>query len=259
MIIDMKPYIHFFSHTDSVDDLLNACKHEFWMMLGRHTITLRLFKIIEKRTDGLGVVNRDTDLVIEGYPRSANTFTLVAFQMAQKVPVSIAHHIHGPGQIILASKWQIPILVTIRNPIDAVASLLVRYPYLSPALAFRNYFLFYHLVEPYMHRILLAPFEEVVSDFGTTIDRLNHKYGSNFDLFEHSRENVAKCYARIDELDTHDRGDSRADTLTVARPASEREEAKRDLLELLGDPSNNSFQSCATGIYKKYIQRFIQA
>lgn len=40
------------------------------------------------------VVARDTEIVIEGYPRSANTFAVAAFLLAQGRPVKIAHHLH---------------------------------------------------------------------------------------------------------------------------------------------------------------------
>jgi len=40
------------------------------------------------------LVTKDTEIVIEGYPRSANTFAVVAFLLAQGHPVKIAHHLH---------------------------------------------------------------------------------------------------------------------------------------------------------------------
>src|SRR5262245_54574684 len=46
-----------------------------------------------------GPVFRDTDAVIEGFPRSANTFAAAAFALAQTTPVRLAHHLHVPSQI----------------------------------------------------------------------------------------------------------------------------------------------------------------
>ena len=40
-----------------------------------------------------------TELVIEAFPRSANTFATVAFQLSQPAPVRVAHHLHAPAQV----------------------------------------------------------------------------------------------------------------------------------------------------------------
>src|SRR5262245_45373054 len=45
------------------------------------------------------VIDADTELVIDGYMRSANTFAVYAFQMAQRRPVRLAHHLHAPAQV----------------------------------------------------------------------------------------------------------------------------------------------------------------
>jgi hypothetical protein len=42
------------------------------------------------------VVDKETHLVIEGFPRSANTFAVAAFKYSQKGSIKIAHHLHVP-------------------------------------------------------------------------------------------------------------------------------------------------------------------
>ena len=39
-----------------------------------------------------------------GFPRSANTFAVVAFQQAQRESVRVAHHLHMPAQVIRAAQ-----------------------------------------------------------------------------------------------------------------------------------------------------------
>ncbi len=68
------------------------------------------------------ITNQSTELVIEGFPRSANSFSVTAFRRLQQKKVNIAHHHHVPAQIIKAINLQIPILVLIRSPKDAVIS-----------------------------------------------------------------------------------------------------------------------------------------
>ncbi|MEW6059376.1 MAG: hypothetical protein AB1551_04425, partial [Actinomycetota bacterium] len=64
-----------------------------------------------------------TDLVIEGYPRSANTLAVSAISAAQPGPIRIAHHLHAPGHVIAAIRRGVPVLVLVREPEEAVIGL----------------------------------------------------------------------------------------------------------------------------------------
>src|SRR5207247_8264431 len=50
------------------------------------------------------VATAETEICIEGFPRSGNTFAVIAFQQAQTRTVSIAHHVHAPGSVIGAAR-----------------------------------------------------------------------------------------------------------------------------------------------------------
>ena len=43
------------------------------------------------------VISSATELVIDGYTRSASTFAVYALQLAQATPVRLAHHLHAPA------------------------------------------------------------------------------------------------------------------------------------------------------------------
>jgi hypothetical protein len=234
----------------ALKNLVGLAKHEIWMTLGRHPLLLNAFKLIENKSNGLSVVAANTDFVIESYPRSANTFAWVAFQMAQSRIVKVAHHVHGPAQVIRASRFGIPCMVIIRDPLQAVASLLVRYPYLIPSISFRHYYLFHHTLESYLADIYIATFEEVVSDFGEVTRQLNKRFGTRFGVFEHNQENIKRCYDRIDELDKLDRGLSSTDPRSVARPTEDQE--KFNVAKALGDLENCAYKQKAQGIYESF-------
>src|SRR2546427_7470725 len=55
-----------------------------------------------------------TDILIEGFPRSANSFSVAAFRLAQGPPVEVAHHTHAPANAIAAFRRHIPALILIR-------------------------------------------------------------------------------------------------------------------------------------------------
>src|SRR5215211_7972544 len=135
------------------------------------------------------VVSPDTQLVMEGFPRSANSFARVAFNRAQSERVRIAHGLHVPAQVIRASKWRIPTLVLIRKPKDAVLSFAIRDP-ISVDQALRYYLSFYETVEGYRDAYVLGLFEEVTEDFGEVIRRINDRFGTTFSPFSHDERNV---------------------------------------------------------------------
>jgi len=116
-------------------------------------------------------VFKDTEIVIEGFPRSANTFAVAAFTFAQGRPVKIARHLHASAQVIEAVRREIPCIVLIRKPRDAVLSLLVREPHILPEQAPKDYIRFYRSIAPYRGKFVVGRFEEVTTDFGPDLRR----------------------------------------------------------------------------------------
>ena len=74
------------------------------------------------------VIGPQTELVIDGYTRSASTFAVYAFQLCQDEPVRLAHHRHAPAQLIAAARRSIPALLLIREPQGAILSQLIQEP-----------------------------------------------------------------------------------------------------------------------------------
>jgi hypothetical protein len=172
-------------------------------------------------------VGRDTELVIEGFPRCGNSFAFAAFRLAQPRPVRIAHHLHAPAQVIAAARRGIPALVVIRPPDDAVVSLLLRAPSWRADEAYAEYLRFYASILPYRERFVLAGFAEVVADFGAIVRRLNARFGTTFAEFAHTPENVQLCFDTVDDIaraNGHARG--AGFEMSVARPSASRDERK---------------------------------
>jgi hypothetical protein len=148
---------------------------------------------------GRAVVGPDTEIVIEGFPRAGNTFAVFAFQSAQPRPVRVAHHLHAPAQVAAAVARGLPVLLLIRPPQDAIVSSVLWWPHVTPADALAAYARFYERLLPVRDACVIGPFEEVTADMGAVIDRVNRRYGRDFARFEHTPENVERCYRLIEE------------------------------------------------------------
>jgi hypothetical protein len=148
---------------------------------------------------GHTVIGRGTELVIDGFPRSANTFAVVALQLAQRRPVRIAHHLHAPAQITAAVRRGVPVLLTIREPRGAVVSCVVREPHVKIDQALVAYTRFYSRLLPHRAACVVGEFTRITTDLGGLTDDLNRKYGTRFDAFQHTPESVSECFSLIDE------------------------------------------------------------
>lgn len=166
-----------------------------------------LVKLIGKQPNR--AVEKDTEIVIEGFPRSANSFSIGAFEFAQRRPVRLASHLHAPAQIIRAVHLSIPTLVLIRKPVDAVISFKSlelevsdTNSYISPGLSIslKNYLKFwisfYTRIKPYKDYYVIGLFDEVIQDFGLVIEKINSNFNTNFFIFEHTENNVKNIHAQ---------------------------------------------------------------
>jgi hypothetical protein len=144
-------------------------------------------------------VRAGVDLVIEGFPRSGNTFAEIAFKLVQPNTVHTADHLHVPAQIVRAARLGVPTCVLIRHPADVARSLVVKYPDIRVCDAIRGYAMFYSRCLRWRQHFVVAEFEEVTADFGHVVERVNERFGTNFVSFSHTAKNVAKVNSLLDE------------------------------------------------------------
>jgi len=137
-------------------------------------------------------LNTRTQMIIDAFPRSANSFATVAFQHCQNREVAVAHHYHAAATILFGARRSIPTLTLIRNPDDACLSHAVFTQSASIDGAFREYVNFYKPIEHLRGDIVVARFDTVVENFGVVIDRVNDVFGTDFNTFAHTPENVSE-------------------------------------------------------------------
>ncbi len=152
------------------------------------------------RARGRGeVIDRDTDVVIESFPRCASSFAVAAFRLAQEPRATrIANHTHMPAQVLLAARRGVPALVLTREPEAAVLSHVVHTPSLSIAASLRGYVRFHEPLLRARGDFVVGTFDEVVHDFGAVIRRLNDRFATSFRPFEHTAANLERVRREIE-------------------------------------------------------------
>lgn len=197
-------------------------------------------------------IRRDTDIVIEGFPRSANSTTVREFLARQDRALHVAHHKHHAAQLLRATEWGIPAVVLIRKPRDACLSLLAlaaetrkiagrsRDRGATFSDVFAAYVAFYTAVAPCLDRLVIGQFEMVHRDLPGLIERTNTRFGTKFGT------DVVEDVSQF-ELGRH------------AMPTSFRDGIKQDLrvrleAEVASSAALRSLVAKAEHIYLRYEQ-----
>lgn len=228
---------------------------EKWLQIhtgGHPDVYYPLFRMLRTRQDLTRAVTPDTQLVIEGFPRSGNSFARRAFIMAQGEgfdKTRIAHHLHVPAQVVRAAQWRIPTLVLIRKPKDAVLSLVIRDP-ISVDQALRYYVSFYVTAEKYRDAYVLGLFEEVTEDFGRVIERVNDRFGTTFSPFRHDEESVREVFAGMDTQAKNKYGEALSER-KVQRPSAARERMKHKIEYDSENPKRKRLIAEAEAVYDR--------
>lgn len=143
-------------------------------------------------------IGPNTDIVIEGFPRSANSYANDFMLLSQPRALTIAHHLHMPGQLILGVRQGIPVIALVRHPRDAVTSTCIYHGFTRPTLVLKAFIRFYRPLMKYRDAMVIGDFETVTTDFNRIIRKLNAKYGGCFAEVD-SRLTSAAVFKRIED------------------------------------------------------------
>jgi hypothetical protein len=200
------------------------------------------------------LADRHTAIVIDGFLRSGNTYSVAAFQVANGQELHIGRHLHGGAHILRAVRLRLPTVVLIRRPADAVSSYLVRRPTLTPDDALREYLDFYRTAWPARDGFVVAPFDLVVSDFGAVIDRVNKRFGTSFARFEPDPESERAAVELVEEMN---RLECRGEVVEthVGRPSTEREQHKEAVRRRMERrPRTRALLDRADRVFSAYVE-----
>jgi hypothetical protein len=217
--------------------------------------TVRFIPALREPEDPRPWVSRTTEIVIEGYPRSGNTFAVVAFRLAQGREIKMAHHLHAAAQIKRAARLDVPAIVLIREPSEAILSVVVRDPHASVRWALRSYIRFYSTVLPYLDKAVLAPFATVTSDLASIIRMVNTRYGTAFKEFVPTEDALNSVRQTVEWLGQRDSMMTGWDyRLGVALPSEQRRRAKDARRTEYLHERNKPLRLTAESLYERVMQ-----
>ena len=106
-------------------------------------------------------INKNTDLVIEGFPRSGNSFLEAFFKILNK-NIIWAHHTHRVAQVKRGSKKNLPVILLIRDPSEATKSAYFFYKKkLSYNFLIKEYIGFYESLIIYKKNTIVLDFKKI--------------------------------------------------------------------------------------------------
>jgi hypothetical protein len=193
------------------------------------------------------LVNRGTEVCIDGFPRSGNTYA--AFALLHANPeVRLAHHTHVPMQILRAVNLGVPCVVLARPPLDTLTSLCIfADDELSDTIAFKTYIDFHRRIFPVAGAVVVCTFDELVVDPSVLVRRLNRRYRTSFAGEEPASDEMKrKLLARIER--DHRAGRKKRLGWTIPNP--EKEELKPGVRRRL---SRHPLLEVADSAYRRIV------
>lgn len=198
------------------------------------------------------VLGPDTDLVIEGFPRCANTWTEALIRAAAP-GLHLAHHTHAAAHVIAATRAGVPVLVLYRAPEDAVTSLLAMYgPKVSARGAFAAYSAFYHAVLGLDRaRYHLASFDQIT----TAPAQMLTGFAARFDLpLDASRITGPAAHASVlAQMKAREAGNAMGDAAICApgNAARQSQKTRAAVAQALADPKLHQPRAQAEAVYQR--------
>lgn len=183
------------------------------------------------RTRGRGdCLKDDFDVWIDGYPRSANSFAVESFRMANP-NARIRSHRHIPTFILNALELKKPGIFLLRKPEDAVVSWAIFWD--ADLAHCLDYYVDFH--RPLCARaseLFVAPFDLVIADFNEIIRQFNGRFGTEYATAPSDPATRDMCFSAIEDS-SYRCPEGGVNELRVSRPSRHRAEIKPRLAELL--------------------------
>jgi len=201
-------------------------------------------------------VTKSSDIVVEGFPRSSNTFLTVALKALLGEGFSIANHYHSSAQFSLGYKLKKPMVLVVREPLNCLVSNLLYYPSRSRKEVIDDYILFHENLKQYLPNIFVVDFNDVTTNPVGLIAEISDEFDLKIDtasidseVFVNSTLGLVREHAdRLGEIFNQDM------TFSLAIPSEDKRKHKQRLLdEIAADMDLQMKLNYAIKVYRKTI------
>jgi hypothetical protein len=194
--------------------------------------------------------SKNTELVLEGYPRSGNTWLRNAI-LFKKKDIIISSHIHYPCSIRFAVKRNIPCIILLRNPLDSISSLMIRDKTYDVKTAIDYYIFFYENSIYYKkNNVILLDFKLVVSDLNLCFKILNDNFNLNLSFFSKKNLDDFKSFLENSEKSKYSKEEQK---YVIGLPDSNRTKLKKNVSsEILKNKNFEKANKLFLKLYEKY-------
>ncbi len=187
----------------------------FWSHPALHKAYLRL--------RGYMIDFAGKDYVVQGFPRSGNTFLSVLLEDYAAKEVNLFTHLHAPAVFHYAFAENKVVFMPVRDPMDSVVSLIQMKGW-SAERALMHYIDYYEASLPYVDKVKVLDFAHFTKDISATLKAVEAASGVPYKHDATHAEAEARTFALIDELNVCASGEINAKD--VHRPHSERQADK---------------------------------
>lgn len=185
-------------------------------------------RVAQRRTPTRTAVDATTDLLIDGFPRSGNSY-LVSWIGRANPQLRIASHMHSIAHVHAAVRRRVPTVVVVRRPEEAIASLAVYAPQSPLERHIARYRRFHRGMRKLADAVLISPFPVTTGAPELVVDALRPRMAVALE--------AAPPGGRGEAMDEVDRRriafGGRADETKVARPSTARRPAIEQVRERL--------------------------
>lgn len=217
-------------HSNIIFDMIENIAASVRRIIIRHPFLY--FSIVGRRESVKRLrAHRDSSLVVEAFPRSANTTSMFALYYAQGKSIKVGHHLHVPAHIVYAVKNNIPCLVIMRQPLDCIASLMVMRKGGNPKNLIKDYISFAQVVKENLDQVVVVDFQRVIAEgLGYAVGLVNERYNTSFIEPTNSPEEVGWVKERILELNAKHSG---GDLEKLSFPSEEKKAKAEEMKNLI--------------------------
>jgi hypothetical protein len=167
-------------------------------VVGNYLVFLPVFRKFKQRYPKITVM--DTDICIDGYPRSGNSYFVSAF-LHWNPGINVSHHTHLAGSVKYALQRGLPTIVLIRRPEDVVSSVLAWDGLLDTNVALASYIHFYETLWKHRKKYLVFTFDDVIKGPDICVQRINQHFNRQFLHTDFSSGVDAEIRARLEKVD----------------------------------------------------------